>query len=146
MEIEGFFETLVRNAPDAIVYADEHGVIRFWNRGAERIFGFAEAETLGNTLDLIIPENLRGRHWQGYAATMESGTTRYGTGEILAVPAMHKEGQRISIEFTILPFRDRTGGMQGIAAILRDVSARFEQMRALRRQLTERSTPPPVVG
>jgi PAS domain S-box-containing protein len=143
MEIEGFFETLVRNAPDAIVYADEDGVIRFWNRGAERVFGFAEAEALGNTLDLIIPESLRGRHWQGYAATMTSGVTRYGAGEILAVPAMHKDGRRISIEFTILPFRDRTGRMQGIAAILRDVTARFEEVRALRRQLAERFTPPP---
>jgi PAS domain-containing protein len=53
--------------------SDEHGVIRFWNRSAERIFGFAEAEALGKTLDLIIPENLRDRHWQGYAATMQSG-------------------------------------------------------------------------
>jgi PAS domain-containing protein len=90
METGDFFETLVCDAPDAIVYADERGVIRFWNRGAERIFGFAEAEALGQTLDLIVPENLRGRHWQGYAATMQSGKTRYGAGEIPAVPAMRK--------------------------------------------------------
>jgi PAS domain S-box-containing protein len=143
METGDLFETLVRDAPDAIVYADEHGVIRFWNRGAARIFGFAEAEALGQTLDLIIPENLRGRHWQGYAATMQSGKTRYGAGEILAVPAMRKDGRRISIEFTILPFRDDAGRMHGIAAILRDVTARFEEIRALRRQLAERSAPPP---
>ena len=143
METGDFFETLVCDAPDAIVYADERGVIRFWNRGAEWIFGFAEAEALGKTLDLIIPESLRGRHWQGYAATMQSGKTRYGAGEILAVPAMRKDGRRISIEFTILPFRDDAGRMQGIAAILRDVTARFEEIRALRRQLAERSAPPP---
>ena len=143
MEIEGFFETLVRDAPDAIVYADAHGVIRFWNRGAERIFGFAEAEAIGQTLDLIIPESLRARHWQGYAATMETGSTRYGAGETLAVPAMRKDGRRISIEFTILPFRDTAGRMQGIAAVLRDVTARFEEMRALRRRLAEQSAPPP---
>jgi PAS domain S-box-containing protein len=139
MEIEGFFEALVRDMPDAVVYADEHGAIRFWNRGAERIFGFAEAEALGQTLDLIIPESLRARHWQGYTATMQSGSTRYGAGEILAVPALRKDGRRISIEFTILPFCDAAGRMQGIAAILRDVTARFEEIRDLRRQLAERS-------
>ena len=121
MEIAHFSEMFVRSAPDAIIYAGEQGVIQFWNRSAERIFGFAEAEALGKTLDIIIPESLRGRHWQGYAATMQSGNTRYGAGEILAVPALRKDGRRISIEFTVLPFRDDAGRMEGIAAILRDV-------------------------
>jgi PAS domain S-box-containing protein len=144
MEIARFSERFVRDAPDAIVYADAQGLIQFWNRSAERIFGFSEAEALGKTLDIIIPESLRGRHWQGYRATMQTGNTRYGVGETLAVPAMRKDGQRISIEFTILPFRDDAGRMVGIAAILRDVTARFEETRALRRQLAERSTPPPA--
>jgi PAS domain S-box-containing protein len=137
MDIERICLTLVREAPDAIVYADAQGVIRFWNRGAERIFGFAEAEALGNTLDIFIPESLRARHWEGYAATMRTGHTRYGSGEILAVPAMRKDGRRISIEFTLLPFRDAAGGMIGIAAILRDVTVRFEEIRALRKELAE---------
>src|SRR5271170_4061424 len=94
MEIDRFCERFVRNAPDAIIYADEQGVIQFWNGSAERIFGFAEAEALGKTLDIIIPESLRGRHWQGYAATMQSGNTRYGAGEILAVPAPPVFSQR----------------------------------------------------
>ena len=143
MEVARFSERFVRDAPDAIIYADEQGLIQFWNRSAERIFGFSEAEALGQTLDIIIPESLRGRHWQGYRATMHTGNTRYGVGETLAVPAMRKDGQRISIEFTILPFRDDAGRMEGIAAILRDVTVRFEEMRALRRQLAERSIPPP---
>jgi PAS domain S-box-containing protein len=99
---------------------------------------------LGQSLDIIIPEGLRARHWAGYSATMQSGSTRYGAGEILAVPAMRKDGRRISIEFTILPFRDDAGRMQGIAAILRDVTVRFEETRALRRQLAEQSIPPPA--
>ena len=144
MEIARFSERFVRDAPDAIIYADAQGLIQFWNRSAERIFGFSEAEALGKTLDIIIPESLRGRHWQGYRATMQTGNTRYGVGETLAVPAMRKDGQRISIEFTILPFRDDAGRMVGIAAILRDVTARFEETRALRRQLAQRSTPPPA--
>jgi PAS domain S-box-containing protein len=144
MEIARFSERFVCDAPDAIIYADEQGLIRFWNRSAERTFGFSEAEALGKTLDIIIPESLRGRHWQGYRATMQSGNTRYGVGETLAVPAMRKDGQRISIEFTILPFRDDAGRMEGIAAILRDVTVRFEETRALRRQLAERPIPPPA--
>ncbi len=144
MEIARFCERFVRDAPDAIIYADEQGLIQFWNGSAERIFGFPEAEALGQTLDIIIPESLRGRHWQGYGATMQTGNTRYGVGETLAVPAMRKDGQRISIEFTILPFRDDAGRMVGIAAILRDVTVRFEETRALRRQLAERSIPPPA--
>jgi PAS domain S-box-containing protein len=148
MEIARFSERFVRDAPDAIVYADAQGLIQFWNRSAERIFGFSEAEALGKTLDIIIPESLRGRHWEGYRATMQTGNTRYGVGETLAVPAMRKDGKRISIEFTILPFRDDAGRMEGIAAILRDVTVRFEETRALRQQLAERSIPlpPPAAG
>ena len=146
IDIAGLALTLAREAPDAIIYADAGGVVRFWNHGAERIFGFPADEAVGQTLDLIIPEGLRARHWAGYAATMQSGNTRYGAGEILAVPAMRKDGRRISIEFTILPFRDDAGRMAGIAAMLRDVTVRFEEMRALRRQVAERAAPPPAAG
>ncbi len=144
INLERLALSLVRDAPDAIIYADSQGIIRFWNRGAERIFGFAAEEATGQTLDIIVPEGLRARHWAGYDKTMQSGNTRYGAGEILAVPATRKDGRRISIEFTILPFRDDAGRMTGIAAILRDVTARFEEMRALRRQLAGQPAPPPA--
>jgi PAS domain S-box-containing protein len=120
---------------DAIVYADAEGVIRVWNRGATRVFGFAEAEAIGRSLDIIIPENLRERHWQGYRDTMRTGQSRYGDGQILSVPAVRKDGTRVSVEFTIVPFSDDAGRMIGIAAIMRDATARFEELRALRRQL-----------
>jgi PAS domain S-box-containing protein len=134
-DLDRFARTLVHEAPDAIVYADAQGLIRCWNRGAERIFGFRAAEALGQSLDLIIPERLRRRHWDGYAETMRTGKTRYGAGDLLAVPALRKDGARISVEFTILPFRDESGSMIGIGAILRDVTQRFEEMKALRKQL-----------
>ena len=120
---------------DAIVYADAEGVIRLWNRGAARIFGFAEIEALGRSLDIIIPAGLRERHWQGFRATMRTGQSRYGDGHILSVPAVRKDGARISVEFTIVPFTGPSGQMIGIAAIMRDVTARFEELRTLRRQL-----------
>ena len=131
----GFADRLISGMSDAIVYADAEGVIRFWNRGAARIFGFAEAEVLGRSLDIIIPEGLRERHWQGYRATMRTGQSRYGDGHILSVPAVRKDGARISVEFTIVPFTSDSGQMIGIAAIMRDTTTRFEELRALRRQL-----------
>jgi PAS domain S-box-containing protein len=131
-DIDRFYRTLVRDTPDAIIYADAEGLIAFWNKGAERLFGFSEAEALGKPLDIIIPESLRKRHWSGFEQTVRSGKSRYGAGDVLAVPALRKDGTRISVEFTILPFRDRSGRTLGIAATLRDVTKRFEEMKALR--------------
>jgi PAS domain S-box-containing protein len=137
-DFDRFCQILAREAPDAVIYADSAGVIRFWNAGAERIFGFSEAEAAGKSLDIIIPESLRVRHWAGFGETIRSGKTRYGAGDILAVPALRKDGTRISIEFTVLPFCNEANRMVGIAAILRDVTKRFEETKALRRQLAER--------
>ena len=130
-----FAEGLVSGMSDAIIYADAEGIIRVWNRGATRIFGFAESEAVGRSLDIIIPENLRERHWRGYRATMHTGQSRYGDGQILSVPAARKDGTRVSVEFTIVPFTDNARRMIGIAAIMRDTTARFEELRTLRRQL-----------
>jgi PAS domain S-box-containing protein len=99
------------------------------------ILGFAESEALGGSLDIIIPEGLRQRHWLGYRGTMQTGQSRYGDGQILSVPAVRKDGARISVEFTIVPFADDVGQMIGIAAIMRDATARFEELRALRKEL-----------
>jgi len=141
-----FVARLAIDCPDAVICADRAGVIRFWNRAATRIFGFAEAEALGQRLDLIIPEGLRARHWEGYDRVMAGAPSRYGEGDLLSVPALHQDGRRISIDFTILPLRDPAGSIVGIAAFLRDVTARFEEMRALRRKLAQLKTgssPPP---
>ena len=134
---ESFARTLVEGMPDAIVYADEAGLIRVWNAGATRMFGFTEAEALGQPLDIIIPASLRDRHWRGFRETMRTGVTRYGDGQILAVPAIRKDGTRISVEFTIVPFTSADGQMAGIAALMRDTTAKFEELRALRKQLAE---------
>jgi PAS domain S-box-containing protein len=131
----GFLEGLVGSCADAIIYADREGKIRFWNGSATRIFGFTETEALGQSLDLIVPEGLRARHWEGYDRVMTGGESRYGQGDVLAVPAMRKDGRRISIEFTVLPMRDAAGALLGIAAFLRDITARFEELRGLRREL-----------
>ena len=126
----------MEDCPDAVVYADTAGKIRFWNRSATRIFGYEGVEALGQSLDLIVPESLRARHWEGYHRVMAGGESRYGEGDLLAVPATRKDGRRISIEFTVLPMRDDAGAIIGIAAFMRDTTARFEELRTLRRELS----------
>jgi len=134
-----FAETLLESMPDAVIYCDAQGIIRYWNKGAERIFGFDASEATGQSLDMIVPEKLRHRHWEGYEKTMRTGETRYGGGDLLAVPAIRKDGTRISTEFTIVPFRNESGRMIGIAAIMRDITKRFEEMKALRAAAAARS-------
>jgi PAS domain S-box-containing protein len=134
-EPDSFAGTLIAGMPDAIVYADEMGLIRVWNAGAVRMFGFTEQEAMGQSLDIIVPAGPRDRHWHGYHETMRTGQTRYGDGQILAVPAVRKDGTRLSVEFTIVPFTGEDGKMAGIAAIMRDVTARFEELRTLRKEL-----------
>lgn len=134
-------QAILSTQSDAILLVDPSGIIRFWNPGATRIFGFTAEEAIGGPLDLIVPENLRARHNEGFARTMASGKTRYGAGEILAVPAMTKGGRRISVEFTIVLLFGDSGRLTGCAAVMRDVTARFEELRTLRRQLKAAAQP-----
>ena len=138
MDIDDFRRRLVDEAPDAILISDADGIIRFWNSGASRIFGFTSQEAVGQSLDIIIPAALRARHWQGYAETIRTGQTRYGAGDLLAVPALRKDGTRISVEFSIVPYRDATGRMIGMGAIMRDVTSRFDELKTLRKAFAER--------
>ena len=125
---------IVEGTQEAIIFADRDGTIRLWNVGAEEMFGYSTAEAIGQSLDLIVPERQRGRHWEGYHKVMATGVTRYGK-ELLAVPAVRKDGTRISLEFTIVLLRDEAGQPMGTAALLRDVTARWQQERALKEQL-----------
>lgn len=128
-------EAVLSTSADAIVAADKDGIIYFWNPGAERMFGYASGEAVGQSLDIIIPERLRQRHWDGYSRVMRGGRSRYESGDVLAVPAIKRDGTRISIEFTIVSLRDGAGTLTGLAAIMRDVTKRFEEMRALKQKL-----------
>ena len=127
---------LVAAAGDAIIVADPEGVIRLWNPAAERIFGFIAEEAVGQSLDLIIPERFRTRHWTGYREVMLTGRTRYGS-DVLRVPAVHKEGRRLSIAFTVALLTTPDGRICGIGAIVRDETARWEEEQTLRRRLAE---------
>ena len=130
------FKQLVEGAGDAIMVCDEQGAITLWNRAAERIFGFTEAEALGQSLDLIIPQRQRQRHWDGYHKTMDTGITKYGA-DLLRVPALHKDGHTLSIAFTVSMLFSADHEVTGIVAIVRDESVRFAEERKLRARLVE---------
>jgi PAS domain S-box-containing protein len=127
---------LVANAGDAIMVSDAKGAIVLWNKASERIFGYTEAEALGQSLDLIIPERQRPRHWEGYEKTMETAITKYGA-DLLRVPALHKDGRTLSIAFTVSMLFSADNKVTGIAAIVRDESKRFADDRELRKRLME---------
>ena len=129
-------QQLVAGAGDAIMVADAQGAITLWNQAAERIFGYTEAEALGKSLDLIVPERQRGRHWDGYQKTMDTGITKYGA-DLLRVPALHKEGHTLSIAFTVSMLFSEDRKVTGIVAIVRDETARFAEERKLRARLAE---------
>ena len=137
----GLADALLHSASDAIIATDREGRITFWNPGAERIFGFTAAEANGQSLDLIIPENLRARHWAGFRHTMATGTSRYGHGDLLSVPGLTKDGRRISVEFTIVLLPNGAQEVTGSVAVLRDVTKRFAEVRELKRRLAESGAP-----
>jgi PAS domain S-box-containing protein len=130
-------QAVLTTSSDAIIASDQSGQIVFWNVGAERIFGHSRDSAVGQSLDIIIPERLRERHWEGYRRVMETGASRYGRGDILSVPGLRKDGSRISLEFTIAVLRDENEQLAGLVAIMRDVTDRFEEIRALKRKLAE---------
>ena len=134
------YQQLVEVIGDAIVVADASGVIDLWNSAAERLFGLTQAEALGNSLDLIIPERLRARHWAGFGKTMATGETRY-SHDVLRVPAVHKDGRALSIAFTVGLLYGPQREVTGIAAVIRDETSRYAEERNLHKRLAELEGP-----
>jgi PAS domain S-box-containing protein len=134
---ESLAARIVAGAPEAILFADREGVIRLWNAGAEAMFGWSAAEAVGKSMDMIIPERLRQRHWDGWEKVMKTGVTRYSGNELLAVPALRKDGSTLSIEFSIQLLRDDSGAILGPVAVIRDVTARWQKDKELRLRLKE---------
>jgi PAS domain S-box-containing protein len=127
-------EKIVDESELAIIFGDKEGKILLWNKGAEEIFGWTASETMGQSMDLIIPEKQRARHWEGYDQVMQTGVSKYGRN-LLAVPAQTKDGRRISVEFNISLLRSPEGEIIGAAATMLDVTARWERDKELRVRL-----------
>jgi len=127
---------LVEAVGDAVMACDAGGAITLWNPASQRMFGYTEEEALGKSLDLIIPERLRKRHWEGYDKTMATGQTRYGT-DVLRVPAVHKDGRSMSIAFTVAMLFSPDNKVSAIVAVIRDETARFAEERNLKKRVAE---------
>lgn len=129
-------DALITAIGDAIVVCNVDGKIILWNPAAERIFGFSRDEAIGRSLDIIIPERMRARHWEGYRVTMETGVTKYGN-DVLRVPAINKSGGTISVTFTVALLQGNDGKVEAIASVIRDETDKFYRDRALRKRLSE---------
>jgi PAS domain S-box-containing protein len=139
------YQRIVEDSPIAILFADREGKIRFWNSGAEAMFGYQAHEAVGESLDLIVPEKQRARHWEGWTKVMATGVTKYGR-DPLAVPALKKDGSRISIEFHIVLVRSSIGELQGAAAMVQDVTVRWQREKELRARLAALEAKPAEAG
>jgi PAS domain S-box-containing protein len=133
---------LVRQLADAVVVSNRDGLVTFWNHAAERLFGWYADDVLGGSLDVIIPERFRARHWAGYRTVMATGITAYGT-KLLEVPGVHRDGSTMSLAFTVTLLTDpELGTCTGIAAVIRDDTDAWQQRRALRAELAALRTGP----
>ena len=136
MHTDTDLSALVAALGDAVMVCDAAGAITLWNPACERMFGHTEAEVMGKTMDMIIPERLRKRHWEGYEKTMATGITKYGT-DVLRVPAVDKAGNSLSIAFTVAMLYGADGKVNAIASIIRDETSRFAEERALKKRVAE---------
>ena len=127
---------ILDGSPDAVLVCDRTGTVRYWNIAAERVFGFGATEAIGVSMDFIIPERLRARHWAGWETAMKTGATRYGEGQLLAVPALHKDGRQISIEFSIQLLKGVDHAVEWVVAFIRDVTERYDREKPLRARLS----------
>ncbi len=127
---------LLDQAPDAVIFAGADGLISYWNEAAERVFGFSAGKAVGQSLDLIIPEQFREAHWKGFDHALKQGDTKY-RGEALATRAVRADGETIYVELSFAIAKDRNGKVIGALAMARDITVRFNRDREMRRKLRE---------
>ncbi len=130
------YRWIVEQATDAIIFADREGLIRIWNRGAEAVFGFTGDEALGQSLDIIIPEELRKPHWEGYRAAVDAGKTKLG-GRALVTRGLHKDGSRLYVDLSFAVIVDESGRAEGALAVGRNVTERYLAEKALKKRVAE---------
>ena len=130
------YRWIVEQTTDAVIFADREGLIRIWNRGAEAVFGFTGDEARGQSLDIIIPEELRKRHWEGYRAAVAAGKTKMGS-RVLVTRGLHKDGSRLYVDLSFAVIVDDSGQARGALAVGRNVTERYLAEKALRKKIGE---------
>ena len=141
------FDTLaphiLRSMPEAVIFCDLEGIIRVWNGGAEKVFGWSAAEAVGQSLDLIIPERMRKAHWDGFNQAIARGGVKPGRTSMIT-RSLHKSAEFIYVDMSFEMVRDEAGKMLGSMAVARDATKRFNDEKALRQQLAELTAPKPA--
>lgn len=130
------FEALVAQASDAIIFADREGRIVAWNAGAERLFGHATRDAIGQSLDVIIPDHLRQAHWDAFDRAVTTGTTRHD-GRAIVTRSMKADGTKIYVDISFALVRDVAGAVVGSLAIARDATERHAAEAATRARIAE---------
>ncbi|TXM95047.1 EAL domain-containing protein [Methylobacterium sp. WL116] len=115
------FVQIASTSPDGIVCADAKGRINFWNVAAERLFGHTAAEAVGQPIDLIVPERMRGGHGGGLHRVAGGGKPRL-VGKTVELPARHKDGTEFPIELSLSQWQEE--GRATFGAIVRDIRER----------------------
>jgi PAS domain S-box-containing protein len=128
-------ESIFNGVGDGVLFCDTQGIIRFWNRGCEKIFGYSAKEALGQSLDIIIPEKYQKRHWDGFFNAVKSKTSKY-SDDLLSVPAIGKNNKSISIDFSIA-IVEQDSQLLGFGAIIRDVTQSFLDKKQLKKEIEE---------
>jgi PAS domain S-box-containing protein len=132
---------ILRSMPEALIFCDLQGVIHFWNGGAEKVFGWSTAEAVGQSLDLIIPERMRKAHWEGFDQAIARGGVKPGRTSMIT-RSLHKSEEFIYVDMSFEMVRDEAGQMIGSLAVARDATKRFNDDKALRKQLADLTAKP----
>ena len=134
MQAEQKFRSVTESAIDAIISADHTGRIVSWNSAATRILGHTEAEAVGRTLELVIPEHYRELHRAGIARYTETGEAHV-IGKTVELSALTKAGAEIPVELSLSTWT--VGADRYYTGILRDLGERKAAEEALRRSEEE---------
>ncbi len=125
-EREQLFVAAVESSDDAIITKSLNGVITGWNRAAEQLFGYRSQEAIGQSIDIIVPAELR--------SEVRQILDRIRKGEKVNhhdTVRMAKDGRRINVSLSISPVKSRTGVIIGAAKVARDNAARINEKKAL---------------
>lgn len=111
-------EAILAQLPDAVVYSDTDGKILLWNAAAEKLFGFSASETLGQSLDIMIPERFRRAHWNGFERAVKAGKVVH-EGEVRLTRATHKDGRKLYVDITFGLINASDGSVLGVISTAR---------------------------
>jgi PAS domain S-box-containing protein len=136
LSLETLAAPVLRSVPEAVIFCDLQGLIRIWNPGCEKVFGWSATEALGQSLDLIIPERMRKAHWDGFNQAVARGSVKPGRTAMIT-RALHKTREFIYVDMSFELVKDGEGHVIGSVAVARDATQRFQEEKALRKQLAE---------